>query len=233
MTISFRTWVKREQANDDRIADVAPGIIHDEYWPEGSGSLGRYEHRFREGGADEEYVELLRYAWEAYTISVGDPRSPFVPVGPEALKAVLREHPTLNDGGYGQPNGITPTLNPPRLDDVRAAARWIRRCVWTTPGDHGSYGLKHVMEPECGVYVTNGAFIAAALAVGCPVQLGGYNPPVGIRLWRTDRRPGHPGIEPHWSVKEWGHDEPGRALGMSAAEYADGGEPLFVRKEIR
>jgi hypothetical protein len=230
MTVSFRAWVGREYGRSHSpMADLAADIVNDEYWPDGPGSLGRYEHRLRECGAQDHFIEMLRQAWEAYTIAVRDPRSPFAPVGTEALKAVLRERPALNDGGYGQPDGVIPTTDPPCLDSVRAAARWIRTCVWTKPDIYTSYTLKHVMEREAGVYVTNGAFIAAALAVDCPVRLGAYNPAVGIRLWRPDRRPGHPGNQPHWSVKEWGRNEPGRPVGVDAESYAAGENPIFLK----
>lgn len=48
-----------------------------------------------------------------------------------------------------------------------------------------SYSLKHVMERVTGMYVTNGAFIAAALLhapAGLEVQLDDLNPAIGIKV---------------------------------------------------
>ncbi|HUK09487.1 MAG TPA: hypothetical protein VLX09_16560 [Stellaceae bacterium] len=57
-------------------------------------------------------------------------------------------------------------------DQFRAAYGWLRRQPRTknvSPDAVTSYGIKHVAEPEIG-YVTNGVFIAAAIACGFKVQ---------------------------------------------------------------
>ncbi|MGA8686537.1 MAG: hypothetical protein WB623_19200 [Candidatus Sulfotelmatobacter sp.] len=54
-------------------------------------------------------------------------------------------------------------------DELLAASAWISRRTRRTKGmtwKWSSYGWKHVMQRETGVYVTNGAFIVAAIALG-------------------------------------------------------------------
>lgn len=54
------------------------------------------------------------------------------------------------------------------------AANFTRADRWRRSGSHGfgigSYGLKHDCEKAVGAYVSNGALIAAALALGFPAK---------------------------------------------------------------
>lgn len=96
-------------------------------------------------------------------------------------------HPQLNENGYGSSNlsSGARSMRPVRLDEVQAAYDWIAEQTWlTAPGANSSYGLKHVMEHETRTYVTNGAFIAAALLhapAGLEVKLDDLNPAIGIK----------------------------------------------------
>ncbi|MEU1216618.1 hypothetical protein ABZ424_30305 [Streptomyces sp. NPDC005790] len=99
------------------------------------------------------------------------------------LNALSVAHPNLNANGYG-PSAFAP--KPVRLDEVQAAYAWIAEQTWlTVPAESSSYGLKHAMERVTGMYVTNGAFIAAALLhapAGLEVKLDDLNPAIGIKV---------------------------------------------------
>jgi hypothetical protein len=152
------------------------------------------------------------------------------------FRGVLDQHPKLCESGYNYnyrrnhgPDGQTPQLrfNQAReyltnsLDSVQQAIAWIGPIKRTkTAGDTcaSSYGLKHVMERQSGVYVTNGAFIAAALMLGVPVGLRPCqrgitpNPAVGLARRSYTNHPvhgaypncgsGHPLVEGYDNVDE-------------------------------
>jgi hypothetical protein len=99
---------------------------------------------------------------------------------------VLEIEPQLGDFGFGVsfPSGKTPEeriadlernrasiCEPRSLAQFMAARRWLRQFIKTKAlSDKGSsYGLKHVAERDIG-YLTNGVFIAAAIAEGFKVR---------------------------------------------------------------
>ncbi|MBT2406903.1 MULTISPECIES: hypothetical protein [unclassified Streptomyces] len=97
------------------------------------------------------------------------------------IDALIAAHPQLSENGYGR-SAFAPT--PVCLDEVLAAHAWIAEQTWLeAPGKSSSYHLKHVMEHATGTYVSNGAFIAAALlhAPGLKVKLDDLNPAIGIK----------------------------------------------------
>ncbi len=118
------------------------------------------------------------------------------------VQAVLNAHPALTVNGYGTPNITRIRIKDPAqivaeherdrrrltgdraLFEIQAAADWLgtRQPRKTATDGPSSYGLKHVMERATGTYVTNGAFIAAALILGLPVDLDGLNPSIGVTL---------------------------------------------------
>lgn len=59
------------------------------------------------------------------------------------------------------------------LMEVALCAQWLRDGHAT--GERGSYGLKHEVENYYGVYITNGALIAAALGMGFEYRVDGPN----------------------------------------------------------
>ncbi|MGW6535406.1 hypothetical protein ACWGBV_03585 [Streptomyces sp. NPDC055051] len=106
------------------------------------------------------------------------------------LDQLMSDHPTLTCEGYGR-STLAPAGNEAELrgdlgsdlTSVQEAATWIAELGWTSAvsdDSPSSYHLKHVMEDATGRYVTNGAFIAAALLVGVPVKLNGLNPAIGV-----------------------------------------------------
>ena len=67
-----------------------------------------------------------------------------------------------------------PDDNPPPRPEIERAKKGLSAgWVPSKRGNYGSYGMKHVMENETGEYVSNGAFIQAALELGFPVKPDG------------------------------------------------------------
>ncbi|MFE5589511.1 hypothetical protein [Streptomyces sp. NPDC056549] len=106
------------------------------------------------------------------------------------LDQLMSDHPKLTSEGYGH-STLVPADKEPELraglasdlTSIQEAADWIGELGWTSAvsdDSPSSYHLKHVMEEATGRYVTNGAFIAAALLAGAPVKLNGLNPPIGV-----------------------------------------------------
>lgn len=72
-------------------------------------------------------------------------------------------------------NGLTPDSRATPIDATQVATcrrwiRWFARPRKSFDLRTSSYGLKHQVESWAGRYVTNGAFIAAALAEGYRVK---------------------------------------------------------------
>jgi len=102
------------------------------------------------------------------------------------IAAVMKKVPLLNDFGIGlfeQGRGLSKEEQDARLQKGReqlldSAESCTRICGWlssrgkikTINKRHSSYGLKHMAEKEIG-YVTNGAFITAAIHCGFPYEL--------------------------------------------------------------
>ncbi len=94
--------------------------------------------------------------------------------------------------------GIVPTedadadILPPE-DEVRACRRWLRH--WARESDQidrkavSSYRWKHVVEkgtPETGNYISNGAFIQAALSEGYKMEVIGNGPNARFNIISSD-----------------------------------------------
>ena len=118
------------------------------------------------------------------------------------MTAILEREPQLSDFGFGvfDPRHKTPDQRAAELrqgrDDILhqrslaqfvAARGWLRRFdkIKTVNNRGTSYGLKHVAEHDIG-YVTNGVFIAAAIAEGFTIKPEGPNARLNIstRAWR-------------------------------------------------
>lgn len=90
------------------------------------------------------------------------------------------------DGSFDPPWELTER----NIAAVRVAADWLIETVPVTPlweprdestdTRRTTYGLKHVLESETGIYVSNGEMILAAELVGVPWAVRMPNPPVGI-----------------------------------------------------
>ena len=119
------------------------------------------------------------------------------------IEAILAEYPELNDFGFGafNPKGKTSAaiaqeiaINRKKMLEARSQDRFVLAREWLQqfPKVKGfnrrkgtSYGLKHAAEPAIG-YVTNGVFIAAAIAAGFQVERFGPNAYLNISAlaWR-------------------------------------------------
>jgi hypothetical protein len=124
------------------------------------------------------------------------------PTETTAIEAVMVDHPELSDFGFGAfgPLNKSPEERDAFIAASRARMREPRSLVpfalardWLAQfrkikgiNRHGtSYGLKHVAEHAIG-YVTNGVFIAAAIAEGFTIQRDGPNAYLNISMgaWR-------------------------------------------------
>jgi hypothetical protein len=107
------------------------------------------------------------------------------------MDRILTQEPRLNDYGFGFSPGYRTlaereayfhvcreTIREPRsLAQFIAARGWLRQFprLKSINRRTTSYGLKHVAAHDIG-YVTNGVFIAAAIAEGFVVQRAGNGP---------------------------------------------------------
>lgn len=100
------------------------------------------------------------------------------------LELVLKAEPELTPFGFDTFRGRSDTRRESRedyearivkdrarfrLDEFEAALDFCRdrlTKIKTINNRIGSYGLKHIVERECGLYIPNGGFIAAAIAAG-------------------------------------------------------------------
>lgn len=119
------------------------------------------------------------------------------------MTAVLEREPQLGDFGFGVYDSRNKTpeqleaklrkereeiLLPRSLEQFAVAREWLRRFNKTKAVNQRrgtSYGLKHVAAHETG-YVTNGVFIAAAIAEGFAIERVGPNARLNIstKAWR-------------------------------------------------
>lgn len=72
------------------------------------------------------------------------------------------------------------SINPPNSTEIELCREWLRRKTIPTKTENrnmGSYGWKHVVEKDMNHYVSNGAFIQAALLEGYLVRHYGETSP--------------------------------------------------------
>ena len=106
----------------------------------------------------------------------------------EEVEQILRQHPALHDGGYGQPRHrrrCAPVaiernhlLTPASVLTIDNVVCWLAlriAPIQTINRRHSSYGLKHIYERERGEYCSNGQFIVAALIRGYSADFSHYN----------------------------------------------------------
>jgi len=120
------------------------------------------------------------------------------------MAGILEREPQLGDFGFGvfEPRSKTPDeraadllrnreqIREPRsLAQFMAARQWLSRFAKIKAVNKcgSSYGLKHIAERKIG-YVTNGVFIAAAIAEGFATQRANYGPNawlnISTKAWR-------------------------------------------------
>ncbi len=110
------------------------------------------------------------------------------------IAAVIGRIPGLNAFGVGCFYGVEATDRETQLARDRAALladvdgcsraeSWLRNKAKrkTINPKRSSYGLKHLAEREVG-YITNGAFIAAAVHLGFPYRVHPDSPNVGLGI---------------------------------------------------
>jgi hypothetical protein len=111
----------------------------------------------------------------------------------EKFQQLLAAHPGLCDGGYCHGRCEGHEEDRQRLaksyGDFRLAYVWLRTIPRVKRKRYTSYAWKHVFERHTGRYITNGAFIAAALAAQVPCEIPqaparGYrlNVPLGLSV---------------------------------------------------
>lgn len=105
----------------------------------------------------------------------------------EAINRVVAQFPDLTDFGFGVWNEHRLSREEriakfaedrARMFHPRSLEQFVRACAWLQPLERtqhvnpragSSYGMKHVAEHDIG-YITNGMFIAAAVACGLQIK---------------------------------------------------------------
>lgn len=90
----------------------------------------------------------------------------------------------------------------PTREEIDTCKRWLQ--LWTDPrktwpadaSDVGSYALKHAVERWAGVYIPNGALLAAAAELDLPVRRSHAGSPngelrVSVQRWLRHQRQEH------------------------------------------
>jgi hypothetical protein len=99
----------------------------------------------------------------------------------EQMRSVLKIQPDLTPNGMksdrrtlgydynGKPEEM---LDEDVLAQFETCKRWLNNVsrIKTFNSKHTSYGYKHMVERWANRYVSNGAFIAAAIALGIPIR---------------------------------------------------------------
>jgi hypothetical protein len=109
----------------------------------------------------------------------------------ECIAAIQKAYPELDAHGLKRfDNGPAKHLIPPQ--EFKAVVEWLlnydafnrRRTVNTSTN---SYGWKHVVERDVGTYISNGAFICAALYLNYKMKRE-FNSPNACFNLRKDKR---------------------------------------------
>ncbi len=112
----------------------------------------------------------------------------------ERMKSIMRKIPHLTDFGFENPSSDKKRFaeNRDKMLEPRSLGQFLVACDWwaqrrktlvVNPRAGSSYGLKHFAAREIG-YVTNGIFIAAAIAEGFRYKEDGPNAHFNIRIQR-------------------------------------------------
>lgn len=116
---------------------------------------------------------------------------PIVPL--RTVEALLREHPRLHLYGYGphpvtkiEPGAYTELVSPGSRVRIAAALSWIEAnlvpAARNSKRARSTYALKHCLERDVRLYVTNGEFICAALLSHVSIDTRYFNPLVFATL---------------------------------------------------
>ena len=185
-TSDFVAWLLRQQDRDDPVGDFARDVQRDSSFPLMADVAGvsAYVYSLRRDAPiplDEAVAEYRTGEYRTW----------------DKLKALMAEHPTLNDFGIGHGSAEYSNDSPEwrilqakreilraRIPEVIWTVDWLRSNVEpikTINRRHSSYGLKHLAQLFCpNGYLTNGVFIAAALLVGYPFEVDPPNAMFGM-----------------------------------------------------
>lgn len=109
----------------------------------------------------------------------------------QRLPAILSQEPLLTYFGFGEFDQPFAATQKGRNNLLVAIAEIDRARAWlrtqqprlTLNARRSSYGLKHIAERAAGNYISNGAFIAAALLEGWTVKrIPGSNPNAWLNI---------------------------------------------------
>ena len=197
-TSDLVAWLLRQQDRDDPVGDLARDIQRDierDSFPRLSGVAGVRNWvrfclypRIQNSNVFRSFDEALA------EYRTGEYRTL------DKLRALMDEHPTLNDFGIGygsahdrpddSPEFKASILQTERhallenVADVTWTIHWLRSNVEpikTINRRHSSYGLKHLAEKfSPNLYLSNGVFIAAAMIVGYPFEVDPPNAMFGM-----------------------------------------------------
>lgn len=115
------------------------------------------------------------------------------------VKRILNQYALLHTGGHGRSHDMrglngaefwakvaelrAAMLTEDAIKRIQTAYNWVRtqlRIGCRINRNRTSYGLKHVMEDDCSVYVTNGEFIIAMCLAGFTMTTLEYNPSFNV-----------------------------------------------------
>jgi hypothetical protein len=111
----------------------------------------------------------------------------------QQMQSVLKKCPDLTPNGIpvGEPIGSPEDmLEYDLLKQFLICQDWLKQCkvIKTIDKRHTSYGHKHRVENWAGRYICNGAFIAAVIALGIPMQYIHRSPNVFTAISRKSLR---------------------------------------------
>jgi hypothetical protein len=110
---------------------------------------------------------------------------------PADIASALARFPTLRNRGFEDDSALPLDFRDDDVRTIRMVQVLIRRYFAETKTTQplGSYGLKHLAERLLGAYVSNGAFILAAILEGVRVSPnGGRDPNARFKFRIRDKR---------------------------------------------
>lgn len=108
------------------------------------------------------------------------------------IEYALKEYPDLSLYGFPNPSGCNSEHEEEKIRLINSRKAFKICCEWflgkmkkkTINYKASSYGIKHTIEDESGVYIPNGVAIAAAICCGFNIKIEGPNANFNIILPR-------------------------------------------------
>lgn len=87
------------------------------------------------------------------------------------IKSILKIEPTLSPAGI-EPDKTNEQFDEININEIKSCIKWLRtKFIGKTMNRNiSSYGIKHIIEREYDMYVSNGCFIAAVISLGIPYK---------------------------------------------------------------